>query len=272
MRWAFLADVHANLEALRAVLSDLEDWPGHRLLCAGDLIGYGPDPAPCLELLFERGAVCVAGNHEAMVLGRLGFERCVHAGIRAVAWTREVLPDWAFHQLAALPQLTQPMPELMACHASPDDVQSYLSSSERAAPVLEALAKEPCPPALLVCGHTHFPALYSRGGAWRSPAAGCSEILPSAGIHLINPGAVGQARDGRPVARYARYDFETRTLQYRAVSYDHARTVLKLRKVGLVPRVCCPPPSGFIEKRIERARTRFARFRYAALPLRAFEL
>jgi predicted phosphodiesterase len=272
MRWALLADVHANLEALRAVLRDLEGWPGYRLLCAGDLIGYGPDPTACLELLFERNAVCVAGNHEAMVLGRLGFERCVHAGIRAVVWTREVLPGWALDQLAALPQVARPKPELMVCHAAPDDVQTYLSSPERAAPILELLEQESSPPSLLVCGHTHFSALYARGGPWRSPAGGCSEVLVPNRLHLVNPGAVGQARDPRPVARYARYDEETRTLSYRAVSYDHALTVRKLRDVGLVPRVCLPPPSGFIEKRIENARTRFARFRYATLPLGAFEL
>jgi hypothetical protein len=75
MRWALLADVHANLEALRAVLRDLEDWPEHRLICAGDIVGYGPDPGACLELLGEREASCVAGNHEAMVLGRIGFGR-----------------------------------------------------------------------------------------------------------------------------------------------------------------------------------------------------
>lgn len=272
MRWALLADVHANLEALRAVLRDLESWPGYRLLCAGDLVGYGPDPAACLELLLERDAICVAGNHEAMVLGRLGFDRCVHAGIRGVVWTRSVLPDWAMDQLAALPQVTRPTPEILVCHASPADVQSYLSTAQRAAPVLNALRAEPAPPELLICGHTHFPSLYTVGGPWRAPAPGCSEVLREKELYLVNPGAVGQARDSRPVARYARYDVATRTLSYRAVAYDHALTVRKLRRAGLVPRVCCPPPQGFIERKIENTRTRLARLRHAALPLRGFEL
>ena len=144
MRWALLADVHGNLEALRAVLRDLEDWPDHRLICAGDIVGYGPDPQPCLELLGEREATCVAGNHEGMVLGRLDFRRCVYAGIVAAVWTREHLSRWALEHLAALPMVARPTPEIVVCHAAPDDVQHYVTSARAAEPTL-AMPRRPFP-------------------------------------------------------------------------------------------------------------------------------
>ena len=103
MRWLLLADIHGNAEALSAVLTHARDWPDARILVAGDVVGYGPDPEACIELIAERGALCVAGNHEGMVLGRIGLGQCNHAGILAARWTREALSARAFRWLAELP-------------------------------------------------------------------------------------------------------------------------------------------------------------------------
>jgi predicted phosphodiesterase len=266
MRWAFLADVHGNLEALRAVLRDLEDWPDHRLICAGDIVGYGPDPQPCLELLGERQATCVAGNHEGMVLGRLDFARCVYAGIVAAVWTREHLARWALERLAALPMIARPTPEIVVCHAAPDDVQHYVTSARAAEPTL-ARASQTFPGAeLLVSGHTHFAAFHGGPGAFRLTPAGATEPVVPGRLHLVNPGSVGQPRDGIPVARYARYDSATRTVGWRAVAYDSAPTVAKLRKLRLVARVCYSFPQPWVERKLESARTRWARTRLQGLP------
>ena len=102
-RYALLADVHANLEALEAVLAHVDRWGGARLVCAGDLVGYGADPGPVIARLREREVLAVAGNHEQMVLGRLGFERCVRSGIRAALWTRQQLSEGERTWLAQLP-------------------------------------------------------------------------------------------------------------------------------------------------------------------------
>ena len=89
MKLALISDLHGNLEALDAVLRDLDRVsPGARLVCAGDVVGYGPDPEACIGRLQERDALCVMGNHEEMVLGRRDFSRCVYAGIVAAVWTR----------------------------------------------------------------------------------------------------------------------------------------------------------------------------------------
>jgi predicted phosphodiesterase len=266
MRWAFLADVHGNLEALRAVLRDLGDWPDHRLICAGDLVGYGPDPQPCLELLGEREATCVAGNHEDMVLGRLDFGRCVYAGILAAIWTREHLARWALERLAALPMVARPSPELVVYHAAPDDVQHYVTNAKAAEPTL-ARASQTFPGAeLLVSGHTHFAAFHRGGGPFRLASAGTAEPVTAGRLHLVNPGSVGQPRDGIPVARYARYDSTTRVVSWRAVAYDSTPTVAKLRKLRLVARVCYSFPQPWLERKLDATRTHWARTRFESLP------
>jgi predicted phosphodiesterase len=266
VRWALLADVHGNLEALRAVLRDLEDWPGHRLVCAGDIVGYGPDPEPCIDLLTDRAAVCVAGNHEGMVLGRLGFGRCVHAGIVAAVWTRQHLTPRALERLAALPMIARPSRELVVCHAVPDDVERYVTSAGAAERALASVSQGLPGAELLVSGHTHFAAFHGPAGAFRFASAGTAASLVAGRLHLVNPGSVGQPRDGVPVARYARYDAETRTVGWRAVAYDSAPTVAKLRKLRLVARVCYSFPQPWLERKVDAARARWARARFQELP------
>jgi predicted phosphodiesterase len=230
MRWALLADVHSNLEALRAVLNDLEDWPGHRLICAGDLVGYGPDPVAVLELLIERGAICVMGNHDAMVLGRLGFEHCVWPGILAAKWTRTVLPRWAMNHLASLPMTARASEDVAVCHAAPDDLELRIDGAEQA----NAIAARFPGAALVVGGHTHFAARYGR---------------------FVNPGSVGQSRDGIHAARYARYDSELKIISFHAVDYDATQTLEKQRRAGLRAMVCYSRPPGVLD----RLRARLAR-------------
>jgi predicted phosphodiesterase len=266
MRWALLADVHGNLEALRAVLRDLDDWPGHRLICAGDIVGYGPDPEACLELLCERDAHCVAGNHEGMVLGRIGFGRCVHAGILAAVWTRTHLPRWALDRLAALPAIARPSPEIVVCHAAPDDVERYLTSTQTAETAIADASRSYPGAELLVSGHTHFAAFHGGLGELRHPSAGAAEHLAAGRLQLVNPGSVGQPRDGTMVARYARYDSAARTVHWRAVAYDPAPAIAKLRQRRLVPRVTYSLPRTWLERKLEAGRARWARARFHQLP------
>ena len=266
MRWALLADVHGNLEALRAVLRDLEDWPDHRVICAGDIVGYGPDPAPCLELLGAREATFVAGNHEAMVLGRIGFGRCVYAGILAAVWTRAHLPRWALERLAALPAVARPCPEIVVCHAALDDVERYVTSAQVVESALADVSRRFPGTELLVSGHTHIAAFHGGPDGFRRASAGAVDRIAAGRLQLVNPGSVGQPRDGRPVARYARYDSATRTVNWRAVAYDSAPTLAKLRKQRLVARVCYSFPQPWLERKLDAARSRWARDRFQKLP------
>jgi len=258
MQLALLADVHANLEALEAVLRDLgRRAPEARVVCAGDVVGYGPDPEACLSLLIERDAAMVLGNHEEMVLGRRPFINCVHAGIVAAMWTRENLSREALSVLASLPSALEVAPRVVVCHGDLESAGTYVSTESRAMRALEQLRARHPSANVLVCGHTHHAAVFSpsaglvRGKLGREGAVSADEPT------IINPGAVGQARDNAPLARYALLDVDAGSVSFVALRYDHATTLRKLRRAGLVARVVMPPPTG-AARHVERWKTRWA--------------
>jgi peptidoglycan/xylan/chitin deacetylase (PgdA/CDA1 family)/predicted phosphodiesterase len=260
MHLALLADVHGNLEALDAVLRDIEQRaPGARLVCAGDVVGYGPDPEACIERLRAYGAVIVKGNHEEMVLGSRDLKRCVYAGIRAVVWTRFRLSPRTRAFLANLPGWVEATPGVIVCHGDLASADTYVSSDDTAARALERL-RELCPAArVLVTGHTHHPTFYSRERGFVRAASGQVIDLPDRGRCLVNPGSTGQSRDGHVLARYAVLDMERGVVSYSALSYDYETTLEKLRRAGLVARVVQMRPVG-ARRKIERLKTRWARF------------
>lgn len=265
MRWALLADVHSNLEALDAVLAHIERRGGARLAVAGDLVGYGADPAAVIDRLRQHNAVCVAGNHEGMIVGRLGFEKCIHRGIRAALWTREALNDLELRWLAALPVSRPLPPDLVLCHGDLDDVERYVTSPQRAEDALDRLRTRYPAASLLVCGHTHRPVLYSEGGVWAAPPVGIPLRVPTSRRCLLNPGSVGQSRDEKLVARYVLYDVERGEVTFHEVLYEHRRTREKMKRAGLDPYLA-RRQEGRIKQRVDRVRTRVARWAAARKP------
>jgi predicted phosphodiesterase len=262
VRLALLADVHGNLEALRTVLRDLaRSAPDARLVCAGDVVGYGPEPEACLEMLAEREAIVVRGNHEEMVLGMRDFERAGHAGIVAALWTRARLSSAARRHLEALPAHVDAGGGVVICHGDLSSADTYVATrtdAERAVAELERVAPRAH---LLVCGHTHHPLLFTRGAGIITPHHGATLRLLRARPSVINPGSVGQERvTQRPWARYALLDVERGVVVYRALAYDHAATVRQARRMGLRPTIVLLPPRG-LWRRVEGLRTRWARRR-----------
>lgn len=269
MHIALLADVHGNLEALDAVLADVDKRaPGARIIVAGDIVGYGPDPEACLDRLLARDALMVRGNHEEMVLGMRDDSQCVAAGIFAVAWTRRRLSRTTVASLRKLPSLADISPALVVCHGSLDDAGCYVSDGPRALTVLERMRTVRPQARLLVCGHTHMPMCFSRTRGLTSHREGAALHVDPADAHLINPGAVGQARDGVPRGRYALFDPDTSMLTFHSVPYDHAATIEKLRDAGLVARVMLTPPRG-VRRHVESAKAKAARILVRIPPLRA---
>lgn len=262
MRWILLADVHSNLEALSAVLAHARDWADARVLVAGDIVGYGPDPEACIDLLAARDASCIAGNHDGMVLGRIGFRQCNYAGITAARWTRTVLSARARQWLADLPAQRLAAADLFVVHGDLDSPERYVDSAERANQLLANLAPRGVAATRVVCGHTHRPTVHGEGEPWSLPPMGAPISLCRERRYLLNPGSVGQSRFEAPIARYARYDDETDQVVIHAVPYDHRATCRKLRRAGLVARTTLPSPSR-IGREIERQLTRWARWRYA---------
>jgi len=253
MRYGVLSDVHGNGFALRAAVDRLTRLGVDGWLCAGDIVGYGPQPNECVELLAELDARCVAGNHELLALGRLPLERSGRLARETTPWTRAALRDDSRAYLAGLP-LTLRLGDLVMAHGSLTDPERYVTQDTQASAELRRMAAEA---RVLVLGHTHRPWLYHEN-AGTLPAT----ALPPAGRLLVNPGSVGQSRQRErvPRARFLLLDLERGEIRFLTEPYDVDGARAALRAAGL-PRSCIHVPPGRLRAVPRRARTllRYAR-------------
>jgi predicted phosphodiesterase len=244
MRYAVLADVHGNLEALSAVLDSARSAGAQRFVCAGDLVGYHADPDACVERLRAVAAVCVAGNHDRVAAGIAEPHRFGAAARRAVLWTREHLAPASRAYLAGLPLHRVVDGRFLLVHAAlhpTPNADLHLSSHARIARSIEALRDGPWGVSLAFFGHTHRAVVHeASGGAFRSRGGEMQELsLSIPGAHyLVNPGSVGQPRDGDPRAAFALLDVDgdhegAFTLRFRRVAFDAGACHAKAARAGL---------------------------------------
>jgi predicted phosphodiesterase len=227
MRIAVISDIHANLQALEAVLAEIDGEQPDALWCLGDLVGYGPRPNRCCAIAAAREDACLVGNHDLAVLGRLDLEEFAAAGAAVARWTQTVLDDDARKFLESLPS-SRGLPGAELFHGSPrDPVWEYVLTEEAA---IAALHLTTAP--LVLVGHSHVAlALTMEGddlGGGLAPAG--AEIDLSTGRWLMNPGSVGQPRDGDPRAAWLLVDLERRFAQFRRVAYPIERTQAEMRE------------------------------------------
>jgi diadenosine tetraphosphatase ApaH/serine/threonine PP2A family protein phosphatase len=286
MRYAIFSDVHGNLDALQAVLQDLDlvmRQSGRRIdqyWCLGDVVGYGPQPAECLRLVRARCTVCIPGNHDWAAVGKLDFEDFSGTAAESAAWTRAKLGKADLQYLEWLPP-TVPIGEFTLAHGSPSNpIWEYLTSEDTAAPNFAYFDSRYC-----VVGHTHLPTVFAQpvtgglphrrvtprfgdrkvkvalamatpGGPSRSSleagefaftssqglvTAPCWRWSPTPGLFrvppnyraIINPGSVGQPRDGDPRASYVIYDSDLGGFEFRRVAYNVAEVQRKIQMYGL---------------------------------------
>jgi diadenosine tetraphosphatase ApaH/serine/threonine PP2A family protein phosphatase len=235
MRIAFLADIHANLEALNACLTDVDKRHIDKLVFLGDIVGYGADPGPCIEVVrafCAKGAVAVLGNHDEAASGETKFKLNNVAGA-AIAWTRSVLKPDQIAFLKALPlQLTDE--KRLYVHASAADSASfpYIHSLREAGGSLQATTA-----LFTVVGHVHDPALYHISATGKVmgfiPIADTPIPLSSQRRWLAVMGAVGQPRDRNPAAAYGVFDTSTSEVTFVRVPYDIETAQNKIRAAGL---------------------------------------
>lgn len=264
MQIALISDIHGNLEALDAVLADINrQTPAAKIVCAGDVVGYGPDPGACIKRLVSRAIPSVMGNHDEMVVGQRNFSRCVYAGIKAAHWTRGMLSADELGILQSFPDILQVTPRVVMCHGTLDDADVYISDELAAETALARLRERSADARVLVCGHTHHAAVYSGESGFQKMESGTEFAIPEEGYCVINPGAVGQSRDGTFLARYAILDTGDGLVRFLGLAYDHANTVGKLRREGLVPAVDLQKPVG-LDRYVQAIKRRWARFRYKA--------
>jgi diadenosine tetraphosphatase ApaH/serine/threonine PP2A family protein phosphatase len=231
MRCAILADIHANLAAFEAVLEDIEEKGGvDELWCLGDIVGYGPDPSACIELLRKYNPVCVVGNHDLGAIGRLDLSYFNPAAEAACRWTAGNLGPSDIQYLENLP-LTATKGDFYLVHGSPaQPVLEYVTSTGVAAKNFSFFTTRYC-----LVGHTHAPLAFKQIGVACSSAALSPNIGLVLGVRrmIINPGGVGQPRDGDPRASYAIYDNEGSIIRLHRVPYDIDATQDKMIRAGL---------------------------------------
>lgn len=229
MRYAVLSDIHGNLEALRAVLADAADRADD-ILCLGDVVGYGADPGPCVDLVGARARAVVAGNHEHAVVGRLDLSWFNRYARAAAEWTREQLDPNCAAYLDALP-LTAAVEDATLVHASPRQPQEwdYLVAEDDGLAAFAAFDTRVC-----FVGHSHVPAMWSLGSSGPDYARGDVSVTLDAGRrYIVNVGSVGQPRDRDPRAAYALWDVDARRIAVRRVAYDVAAARAKIEEAGL---------------------------------------
>ena len=231
MRIAILADIHSNLEALSAVLTDArEQGAVDEIWCLGDTVGYGPDPNACLDTVLSMDHVLVAGNHDLAVVGKISLADFNPYAAEANRWTATQLSHEYSDQLANLPLRVERTPFTLV-HGSPrDPVWEYVIYPD----VTQACFDHFTTPYCLV-GHSHIPFICRQGqrvAELVSVTLGSPVPLGQERL-IVNPGGVGQPRDGDPRASYAIYHAEENSMEFRRVSYDVVATQRKMRLAGL---------------------------------------
>jgi diadenosine tetraphosphatase ApaH/serine/threonine PP2A family protein phosphatase len=230
VRVAVISDIHGNLHALEAVLAAVADARPDATWCLGDLVGYGPRPNECTTTVARSASICLVGNHDLGVLGRLDLADFTPDAVVAALWTREVLEDEAREYLSRRPASTSAHGcELF--HGSPrDPVWEYVLSEEAAGAALRLTSS----PVVLV-GHSHVALTFAPedGRVAGNLAPDGTEIDLSTGRWLLNPGSVGQPRDGDPRAAYALLDLEESRASFHRVAYPVERTQEEIRERGL---------------------------------------
>ncbi len=239
MRIAAISDIHANLPALEAVLAATDEAAVDEIWCLGDVIGYGAEPDRCADLIRERCALCLVGNHDLAVLGVLDIAAFSEAAAAAVAWTRENVSEPTLAMLRDL----EPAGEregIALFHASPRDaIWEYVLSAEQADACLDVL-----PARIGLIGHSHVslyfvrPTAEEQGEEIRGAQSSDDTLLDlGAGQWLINPGSVGQPRDGDPRAAWLELDTEEQTARFHRVPYDVERAAASISSAGLPRRL-----------------------------------
>ncbi len=229
MRFAIIADIHANLTAFTAVLDDIEHRGGvEEVWCLGDVVGYGPDPHECIELLRQYNHVCAAGNHDWAAVGKIDTSDFNPNAAAACRWTAQQLSTEDIEYLSSLPLVIQ-RNDFTLVHGSPrEPIWEYLLSASSAKQNFAYFQSQFC-----LVGHSHVPLIFEH-----SEAGTCSlsqfpvdnALTLTKNRLIINPGGVGQPRDGDPRASYAIYDSEARAITHYRIPYDIGATQTRMMK------------------------------------------
>jgi predicted phosphodiesterase len=233
MRLAVFADIHANFEALQAVVADFKDQQIDRYICLGDLIGYGANPNECIELVRSLpNAIVLLGNHDAAATWGTTPFGMSKAAQQVIFWSMEILTE---HNLSFIKGLepTRVMGNMIFSHANPYNPKAwrYVNSRKYAARTFSKTGER-----LVFIGHTHKPMVITRKNffqmSFEEPDPSTVYTITAKNRQIYNCGSVGQPRDGQPLACYLLYDTRSQQLTYRRIAYDHQQTATKILDAG----------------------------------------
>jgi predicted phosphodiesterase len=231
MRVAIVSDIHGNRHAFEAVLDAIESSECQEMWCLGDLVGYGAEPDACVELARRYAAICLGGNHDLGVRGAIPLEEFSRGAALAARWTQGVITPETREYLDKLDPANVEE-EVGLFHASPrDPIWEYVLSPLQAELCLDAQTHRVC-----LIGHSHVALSFSRadGESATGQTRGPDEQLDLAeGEWLINPGSVGQPRDGDPRAAWLELDLTAWEAVYRRTDYDIAGAAAAIRAARL---------------------------------------
>jgi len=236
MRYLILSDIHANLEALQACMRRAGEAAYDSVLCCGDVVGYGPNPVEAIDMIRDLKCVCIRGNHDRVAAGLDEPNQFNPHARRAVYWTRSVLTESYREYLGSLPLGPLSIsPEVQLVHGAITDEDNYIFTEADADENFRLTTKR-----ITFFGHSHFPVVFVSDGGGHAVAATSYEfdeftaVKCEAGKKLfINPGSVGQPRDGDARASFAIWDQDRSRMEFYRVEYDIEATQAKMRDVQL---------------------------------------
>lgn len=229
MRFAIISDLHANLEATETVLKKIDEIGVDQIVNLGDVVGYNANPNECVDLMRERGIPTICGNHDAVACGLeepWGFNP---VALSAAMWTRETLRDDNLEWLRGLPD-TQKFDSFLAVHGSPTNRNSYLFAWEDILPHISFVEEQKCEWCFF--GHTHSPGIFSEDGVY-TVDDDSKFNLGTDKMYFVNPGSVGQPRDGDPRSSFGLLDSESGEYELVRLNYPVKQAADKVANEGL---------------------------------------
>lgn len=246
MRIAVLADVHGNLPALEAVVNEFQVQGIDQVWHLGDAVGYGAEPFACLQLMADLDTVMIMGNHEQAALDPSKAAGFNQLAAEAINWTRKALSPDSLAYLRSLPSYSSPLPEVALFHGLPGNSTGYLRTAEIAESVFSWLERRDHRIRYAFFGHTHRTMVFTQlvGRPTRMFEPECDLTLAPGRRYLLNPGSVGQPRNGDPRAQYLIYDQTEGQISFRRVDYNVQKAQSRIIEADLPPSLAARLSQG----------------------------
>ena len=227
MKIVIISDIHGNLEALNRVLKYIENMEDeNRIVCLGDIVGYGPNPAECFKIVESLTDKICLGNHEYAILDEDFDYQMVKYARKAIRWTRNILSEKIREAISRLPIQIED-DNVLYVHASPDDPMKwkYISNARNAYSSLIEMKHSLC-----FVGHSHIPGIYAYNELQEDSY---NATLSNDDKTIVNVGSVGQPRDGSPMLSFAVFDNDSWSVEIIRLEYDYQKTIAKIKKTNL---------------------------------------